>query len=86
MKKSDNQATVEKVEEEVGGTLNIWSFTPEIKTFALAYQEAHPEVDVQYTMIPMTSGEYQTKIKAAISSGDVPDVIALEAAFCFDNM
>jgi ABC-type glycerol-3-phosphate transport system substrate-binding protein len=69
---------------EVGGTLKIWSFTNEIKTFALAYQEKHPDIKVEYTMIPMTSGEYQTKVKAAISSGDVPDVMALEAAFVRD--
>ncbi len=69
---------------EIGGTLNIWSFTNELNTMAVAYQEAHPEVDVEYTMIPMTNGEYQTKIKAAISSGDVPDVMALEAAFVRD--
>jgi ABC-type glycerol-3-phosphate transport system substrate-binding protein len=68
-------------EGEVGGTLDIWSFTNELNTFALAYQEAHPEVTVNYTLIPMTSGEYQTKVKAAISSGDVPDVIGLESAF-----
>jgi hypothetical protein len=32
-------------------------------------------------MIPMTNGEYQTKIKAALGTADIPDVIALEAAF-----
>jgi hypothetical protein len=32
-------------------------------------------------MIPMTNGEYQTKLKAALGTADVPDVIALEAAF-----
>lgn len=72
------------VSNEIGGTLKIWSFTNEINTLALAYKEAHPDVNVEYTMIPMTNGEFQTKIKAAISSGDVPDVIALEAAFVRD--
>ena len=32
-------------------------------------------------MIPMTDGEYQTKIKAAVRTADAPDVVALEAAF-----
>ena len=32
-------------------------------------------------MIPMTNGEYQTKLKAALGTADTPDVIALEAAF-----
>ena len=37
--------------------------------------------NVKYTMIPMTNGEYQTKLKAALGTADAPDVIALEAAF-----
>jgi ABC-type glycerol-3-phosphate transport system substrate-binding protein len=81
---SSEAAASKEIEGTVGGKLEIWSFTNELKTFALAYQEAHPDVDVEYTMIPMTNGEYQTKIKAAISSGDVPDVMALEAAFVRD--
>lgn len=45
---SEAPATKE-IKGEVGGTLEIWSFTNEMKTFALAYQEAHPNVDVEYT-------------------------------------
>lgn len=66
-------------EEEV--VLNVWSFTNEIQTMAIAFEGKYPNVDVVYTMIPMTDGEYQTKIKAAIGTEDVPDVVALEAAF-----
>ncbi|HNT25978.1 MAG TPA: ABC transporter substrate-binding protein [Anaerolineales bacterium] len=61
--------------------LNVWSFTNEINTMAIAFEAIHPEVDVVYTMIPMTNGEYQTKLKAVIGTADTPDVIALEAAF-----
>ena len=61
--------------------LNVWSFTNEINTMAVAFEGNHPDVDVQYTMIPMTAGEYQTKLKAALGTTDAPDVIALEAAF-----
>ncbi len=61
--------------------LNVWSFTNEINTMAIAFEGTHPDVDVVYTMIPMTNGEYQTKLKAAIGTTDTPDVIALEAAF-----
>ena len=61
--------------------LNVWSFTNEIRTMAIAFEARYPDVDVVYTMIPMTDGEYQTKIKAAIGTADVPDVVALEAAF-----
>lgn len=61
--------------------LKVWSFTNEINTMAIAFEGTHPDVDVQYTMIPMTNGEYQTKLKAALGTSDVPDVIALEASF-----
>lgn len=62
-------------------TLNVWSFTNEIMTMAVAFEERHPNVDVNYTVIAMTDGEYQTKLKAAIGTADAPDVVALEAAF-----
>ncbi len=61
--------------------LNVWSFTNEIRTMAIAFEAKHPDVDVVYTMIPMTNGEYQTKLKASIGTTEVPDVVALEAAF-----
>ena len=41
--------------------LNVWSFTNEIRTMAIAFEGKHPDVDVVYTMIPMTNGEYQTE-------------------------
>ena len=62
-------------------TLNVWSFTQEIMTMSIAYEGKNPNVDIPYTMIPMTNGEYQTKLKAALGTSDAPDVIALEAAF-----
>jgi ABC-type glycerol-3-phosphate transport system substrate-binding protein len=61
--------------------LKVWSFTTEINTMTIAFEGKHPDVDVQYTLIPMTNGEYQTKLKAALGTADAPDVIALEAAF-----
>jgi len=61
--------------------LKVWSFTNEIRTMAIAYEGVNPDVDVEYTMIPMTDGEYQTKVKAAAGTADAPDVVALEAAF-----
>jgi len=61
--------------------LNVWSFTNEINTMAVAFEATHPDVDVVYTMIPMTNGEYQTKLMATLGTDQVPDVVALEAAF-----
>jgi len=70
-----------KAPAELKGTLNVWSFTAEIRTMAIAFEGKHPGVDVVYTLIPMTNGEYQTKVKAAAGTADSPDVVALEAAF-----
>jgi hypothetical protein len=61
--------------------LDVWSFTNEINTMAIAFEGQNPDVDVRYTMIPMTNGEYQTKLRAALGTADAPDVLALEAAF-----
>ena len=61
--------------------LNVWSFTNEIRTMAIAFEGKNPNVDIVYTMIPMTNGEYQTKLKASLGTADIPDVVALEAAF-----
>jgi ABC-type glycerol-3-phosphate transport system substrate-binding protein len=61
--------------------LDVWSFTNEINTMAIAFEAKHPDVDIKYTMIPMTNGEFQTKLKAALGTADAPDVMALEAAF-----
>ena len=73
----------EAAAEEPAGdkeVLNVWSFTNEINTMAIAYEGLHPNVDVKYTMIPMTNGEYQTKLKAALGTADAPDVIATSRA------
>ena len=70
--------TDDKTEQK---TLKIWSFTDEVKTMALAFQKENPNIKVEYTMIPMTNGEFQTKLKSTLQSGDVPDVLSLEASF-----
>ena len=61
--------------------LNVWSYTNELKTMAVAFEKLHPEVDVVYTMISMSNGEYQTKVLSSIGTDAAPDVLALEAAF-----
>jgi len=61
--------------------LTIWSFTNEARVFATAFQEKYPDVKVDFTMIPMTEGEYQMKLRAALQSNDGPDIVALEADF-----
>ena len=66
---------------DLEGTLNVWSFTNDTRIASVAFQEKHPGVKINFTMIPMTNGEYQTKVKAAAGTADAPDLVALEAAF-----
>ena len=73
--------TPEPAPTETPKILKVWSFTDEVRTMSLAFQEKFPNVTVEYTMIPMTNGEFQTKLKSALQSGEVPDVISLEASF-----
>src|SRR3990170_3836006 len=75
------QPTAAPEEPAAKEVLNVWSFTNEIRTMAVAFEGRNPNVDVVYTIIPMTNGEYQTKLKAALGTADAPDVVALEAAF-----
>lgn len=66
---------------ELEGTLKIWSFTNDTLVIATAFKERHPKVKIDFTMIPMNGGEFQTKVRAAAGTADAPDVVALEAAF-----
>lgn len=75
------EAPEEADPDELSGTLNVWSFTVELQTMATAFEKKYPNVDVVYTMIPMNNGEYQTKVKAASTTDECPDVVALEASF-----
>ncbi len=62
--------------------LNVWSFTNEANVFVTAFEEANPDVDVQFTMVPMTNGDYQQKLTQTLASGsNVPDVVFLENTF-----
>lgn len=74
-------AACKKKDPTKSGTLKIWSFTSELQAHAIAFQKTHPDVKVEYTQISMDAGEYQTKVMAAATTKDCPDVVALEAAF-----
>ena len=78
---ADTEAPAAPAADSGKTVLNVWSFTNEIQTMAVAFEGVHPDVDVVYTMIPMTNGEYQTKLMATLGTAEVPDVVALEAAF-----
>ena len=71
-------------EEKV--TLNIWSFTDELRGMIdKYYKPAHPEVEITYTLYPTDGSEYRNKLDTVIATAptgsEAPDVFALEAAF-----
>jgi hypothetical protein len=76
---AEEPAEEEAMDEKV--VLDFWSFTNELNTMAVAYEGQNPNVDVVYTQIPMTAGEYQTKLLSSLGTDEAPDMIALEAAF-----
>jgi multiple sugar transport system substrate-binding protein len=75
------EAPAAEAPAELEGTLKLWSFSNDAHMLAVAFMEKHPKVNIEFTMIPMTNGEYQTKVKAAAGTSDSPDVVFLEAAF-----
>ncbi len=80
--KTETKETTETTETtEPAQTLKVWSFTNEAQVFVTAFEEA-TGVDVEFTMVPMTNGDYQQKLQQTLANGtDVPDVIFLENSF-----
>jgi ABC-type glycerol-3-phosphate transport system substrate-binding protein len=63
------------------GTLTVWSFTDELGGIIdNYYKRAHPNVVVNYTLIP--TEQFPGRLDSVLASGQgVPDVFALESAF-----
>ena len=71
-------------EEEI--TLNVWSFTDELRgMIENYYKPSHPNVNIVYTLYPTDGGEYtshvDTLLAADATAADAPDIFTLEAAF-----
>lgn len=60
-------------------TLEVWSFTNEVEGMLPYFEETHPNIAVEFTLVP--TDVYASKLKNAIQSGNAPDVFALEGAF-----
>ncbi|MCL2078147.1 MAG: extracellular solute-binding protein [Oscillospiraceae bacterium] len=65
----------------LSGSLNFWSFSPELEVMAIAFRKDNPDVTINYTMIPDTEDQFKNSLLNAISGGNVPDAVGLEAAF-----
>lgn len=78
---AENSQETEGTTELEPQTLEVWSFTNQTQIHCLAFEAKNPHIDVNFTLIPMSEGEYQTKLRAALATDDAPDVFATEAGF-----
>jgi len=60
--------------------LSVWSFTNELQAFIERFQEQHPDIRIELTIVPCE--EYIKKITPVLESGEnAPDVFTIEYAF-----
>jgi len=66
-------------------TLQLWSFTNELEKPIEYFQERHPDITIEYTIVP--SEDYPTKLKPTLKSGEnAPDIFTGEAAYIVQFM
>ena len=66
--------------------LVVWSFTNELQGMIEKYYlPDHPELDINWTIIPTDGDQYLTKVDTLLGSDsgsdDAPDLFAIEAGF-----
>lgn len=74
----------DKKPADYNGTLNVWSFTDELKTsnFISEFNKVYPNLKINLTVIPMDNNAYSTKLATVLSSGaGAPDVYTSEVSF-----
>ena len=68
-----------------GETINLWTFTDEVKNMVEKFKETHPDFayDINTTVIATTEGAYQPALDQALAAGgaDAPDIYCAESAF-----
>ena len=77
-------AAVATAEEEGGlsGKLTIWAWGADAEAeqreaIIQAFIAAHPELEVEYSIIPTADSVWDQKAAAALTSGSAPDVIQM---------
>lgn len=61
-------------------TLEFWSWVPDIQNEIDLFEQKYPEITVKLSNQGGATAQYQ-KLRAAIASGDVPDVAQIEYSF-----
>ncbi len=84
-KKEDTASSApasEMAREDYTGKLVIWSFTDEIQSMGKYFNEAYPNLETEYVIIPNQDEVYLNKINTTLRSGsETPDAFTGEAAF-----
>jgi multiple sugar transport system substrate-binding protein len=81
---SNTQTEQKKDPKDFKGTLNVWSFTDELKSAGMieAFNKVYPNVEIKLNVIPMQQNAYSTKLAAVLKSGvGAPDVFTAEVSF-----
>lgn len=82
-KETASTAGGEKDPKEYKGTINVWSFTDELKKNKVIeeFNKIYPNIKVNLTVIPMDNNAYSTKLSAVLNSGSgAPDVFTSEVS------
>lgn len=74
--------TQEQIDEALSTetTIDFWSWVPDIQNQIDAFEELHPAITVKLSNQGGATAQYQ-KLRAAVKSGDVPDVVQIEYSF-----
>jgi ABC-type glycerol-3-phosphate transport system substrate-binding protein len=81
--KSSQTSFTQKDAKDYKGTINLWSFTDELKSshFIDQFNKEYPNIKVNLTVIPMDNNAYTTKLSSVLASGSgAPDVFTSEVA------
>ncbi|MBC8061831.1 MAG: extracellular solute-binding protein [Clostridiaceae bacterium] len=81
---SSTTVATDKKPADYKGSLNVWSFTDELKTshFIDEFNKVYPNIKINLTVIPMDNNAYSTKLASVLSSGSgAPDVYTAEVSF-----
>lgn len=68
------------LEAEISGTVDFWGFAPDIEgveELIEPFLDENPDVEVNFRSIPET--EYASTLTAAITAGDVPDIVIMQS-------
>lgn len=79
---NQDEITQEQIDEAMSTptTIDFWSWVPDIQNEIDLFEEKYPDITVQLSNQGGATAQYQ-KLRAAVQSGEVPDVVQIEYSF-----